>query len=234
VDGVKRFVKFAPHSLPDAVRWLQNAQKLYKEAYTPPMVPLIGPLELSDGLALMYHWVEGECLNETKPSLRPDLKHPDSAHSRFKALPVDRLTEAMDSILACHSRLEQKGYVACDWYDGCILYNFIDDTLALMDFDLYHKGPFVNEMGRMYGSSRFMSPEEFTLGAAIDSRTTVFNLGATILEFMGNGLRGGIDGFRGNARQRDVAQRGVSVDREQRYASVSDLLDDWRQASIES
>jgi serine/threonine-protein kinase len=41
------------------------------------------------------------------------------------------------------------------------------------------KAPYVNEMGRMWGSTRFMSPEEFTLGAYIDEVTNVYAMGAT-------------------------------------------------------
>ncbi len=35
------------------------------------------------------------------------------------------------------------------------------------DIDLYSKKPYVNKMGRLWGSSRFMSPEEFELNAMI-------------------------------------------------------------------
>jgi serine/threonine-protein kinase len=42
-------------------------------------------------------------------------------------------------------------------------------------------------MGRMFGSDRFMAPEEFTLDARIDQRTTVFTLGRLIQEFLPDG-----------------------------------------------
>ena len=38
---------------------------------------------------------------------------------------------------------------------------------------IYILKPFVNKMGRLWGSSRFMSPEEFELNAIIDERTNV-------------------------------------------------------------
>ena len=38
-------------------------------------------------------------------------------------------------------------------------------------------------MGRLWGSSRFMSPEEFELNAIIDSRTNVFNMGQWLSQF---------------------------------------------------
>ena len=38
-------------------------------------------------------------------------------------------------------------------------------------------------MGRMFGSRRFMAPEEFELGAPLDQRTTVFTLGRLVRHF---------------------------------------------------
>jgi serine/threonine protein kinase, bacterial len=43
-------------------------------------------------------------------------------------------------------------------------------------------------MGRLWGSSRFMSPEEFGLGAKIDERTNVFNMGAIAFGLLGGEL----------------------------------------------
>ena len=48
---------------------------------------------------------------------------------------------------------------------------------------IYILKPFVNKMGRLWGSSRFMSPEEFELNAMIDSRTNVFNMGQWLSQF---------------------------------------------------
>ena len=40
-------------------------------------------------------------------------------------------------------------------------------------------------MGRLWGSSCFMSPEEFELNAIIDERTNVFNMGAMAFSLLG-------------------------------------------------
>jgi serine/threonine-protein kinase len=54
----------------------------------------------------------------------------------------------------------------------------------IVDLDMYHQGPFTNEMGRMFGSKRFMAPEELELGAQIDERTTLFTMGRTAAVFL--------------------------------------------------
>jgi serine/threonine-protein kinase len=51
----------------------------------------------------------------------------------------------------------------------------------VIDLDTYRRGPYRNTMGRMFGSTRFMAPEELTLGAPIDSRTTAYVMARTAL-----------------------------------------------------
>jgi serine/threonine-protein kinase len=52
--------------------------------------------------------------------------------------------------------------------------------MHVVDLDTYHQGPFPNTMGRMFGSTRFMAPEELTFGARVDERTTVFAMGRLV------------------------------------------------------
>ena len=61
---------------------------------------------------------------------------------------------------------------------------FVGASVHVIDLDSYHMGSFINSMGRMAGSSRFMAPEEFELGATIDERTTVFTMGRTAAVLM--------------------------------------------------
>lgn len=42
--------------------------------------------------------------------------------------------------------IEAKGYVAVDFYDGSILYDFNSNTTKICDIDLYQKKPFINTM----------------------------------------------------------------------------------------
>jgi serine/threonine protein kinase len=57
-----------------------------------------------------------------------------------------------------------------------LLYDFATHRLTVMDLDSYHRGAYRNTMGRMFGSTRFMAPEELALGAPIDTRTTAYAL----------------------------------------------------------
>jgi serine/threonine-protein kinase len=72
-------------------------------------------------------------------------------------------------------------------------------------------------MGRMFGSTRFMAPEEHTLGAPIDERTTVFTLGRAIQEL----LPGAAD------RVLDVASHACEAEPNRRFQSVAQFYDAW-------
>ena len=67
--------------------------------------------------------------------------------------------------------------MAVDFYDGAMIYDFTTKALRLIDLDNYRDQSFTNKMGRMFGLTRFMAPEEFELGAIIDEVTNVFTMG---------------------------------------------------------
>ena len=48
--------------------------------------------------------------------------------------------------------------MACDLYDGCLIVDLGTGSLKVVDLDTYRRGPSVNDMGRMFGATRFMAP----------------------------------------------------------------------------
>ena len=84
-------------------------------------------------------------------------------------------------------------------------------------------------MGRMWGSSRFQSPEEYRFGAAIDEITNVYTLGATAFALFGDGSRAW-EKWQLNDRLFDVAVKAVSDDRAARQQSIVKLKEEWEAA----
>lgn len=161
---------------------------------------------------LVYEWVEGELLRR-----RPD--EADSAHERFRALPVPAIVAALDVIFELHQALADAGYVAEDFYDGCLIHDFAAGRIRVIDLDHYHPGPFVNHMGRLFGSSRFMAPEEFERGALIDERTTVLNLGRAGRIFLCDG---------GGPQRQKVLSKACADDPGERFETVAGFVQAWR------
>jgi len=99
----------------------------------------------------------------------------------------------------------------------------------VIDLDAYRRGPGTNTMGRMFGSTRFMAPEEFELGAVIDERTTMFTLGRLVRHF-GTRLTERDDQFCGSAAVAQVVRRACRPLPADRYADVAAFGEAWRGA----
>lgn len=107
------------------------------------------------------------------------------------------------------------------------MYNFNTNETKICDIDLYSKKPYVNKMGRLWGSSRFMSPEEFELNAMIDARTNVFNMGAMAFTILGGGKDRSFTKWEASRDLYEIAYRAVNENRAERYASVEEFYEEW-------
>lgn len=199
---------------------LRNADRL-AEAISHPLLPEYhGLIESPDGPLLVYGWRDGEHLG------RPREPHEDSAAQRFRSLPVEQIVAALDQLYDLHDLLTRNGWIEGDFYDGSLLYDFGTRQLTAIDLDDYRLGAHRNDMGRMFGSSRFMAPEEFSLGAPIDDRTTAFVMARTAFVFLSDGT---LDrpAFRASDPLYAVLQEAVTT----RFASYEAFYAAWRAAS---
>lgn len=113
-----------------------------------------------------------------------------------------------------------------DFYDICLIYDFDRRQLRLIDLDMYRDGPFTNEMGRMFGSTRFMAPEEFQLGATIDERTNVFTMGRTVAVFLSDGTLER-EPFQGTEDLYEVMHRACRENPSERFESMAAFHAAW-------
>ena len=100
-------------------------------------------------------------------------------------LPINDRLAVFSDIMSFFECVASRNYAAIDFYDGSVMYDFVNEKTTICDIDLFRKQPFINDMGRMWGSSRFQSPEEYQLGADIDEITNVYTLGATAFALFG-------------------------------------------------
>ena len=195
------------------VALLRNAARLARSVADATLPTLRNVVESAEGPLLVYNWVDGDLVN-TPSSRRED---PSSSYARFRALDPNERATALDAVLRLHVKLAERGWIASDFYDGSLIYDFARRCIHVVDLDSYREGPFANDMGRMFGSTRFMAPEEFELGARIDERTTVFTLGRTIDQFLSLGTAS-IDALVGRACDRDPRRR---------FQTVAELHEAW-------
>ncbi|MGI8615077.1 MAG: hypothetical protein ACR2KL_14240 [Nocardioidaceae bacterium] len=219
-DGTGRwFVKVA-HG--EAVAQLNSAVRLHARVQHPAIVALRSSFAVCGGRAVVYPWVAGEVLNDPclPGALRP--AHPQSALSRFRRLPTETILTVVDRIVDAHLAVTRRGFVAVDFYDGCVLHDFPTGRTHLVDLDMYRPGPYVLQADRQYGSTRFMAPEEFRRGSVIDERTTVFTLGRTARVLLGEAGQ-----WRGSTSLELVVERATREQQAERFADVESFANAW-------
>jgi serine/threonine protein kinase, bacterial len=233
IAGERHFVKTAGD--PADTRWvlphaqrialLGNAVDLRRSCDHPALPILHHVIGSPHGPMLIYEWLEGELLS--RKSLARDGAR--QAIERFMSLEDGRILSALDTVYELHERLADAGWVAEDFYDSCLIYDFSNHRIRVFDLDTYHRGPFINETGRLFGSTRFMAPEEFQRGARIDQRTTVYNLGRLAVLFLSPaGLETGK--LRAPAELSEVVRQACQSDPSKRFASVRAFAEAWHNA----
>lgn len=207
------------------VALLRNAVRLSESCHHHTLPRLHRVIESPTGPLLVYEWLDGELLGAPRAQ-RDD---PVSAFQRFRILPAATIQGTLDAIFDLHHKLAGAGWISVDFYDGCLIYDFKSGRLGIVDLDMYREGPFRNDMGRMFGSTRFMATEEFELGALIDERTNVFTMGRTALVFLSDGTLNA-DAFRGTRALFEVVARACEPERSCRFDSMAAFYSAWRAA----
>jgi serine/threonine-protein kinase len=207
------------------VRLLRNAIFLARSCRHPALPRLLNVLESPSGPALVYEAAEGELVRVPRGS-RAD---PTSAYQRFAHLPAEQLLGVFDVLIDLHVALAAAGWVACDLYDGCLIVDFATASLTVIDLDTYRRGPSANDMGLMFGATKFMATEEFELGAVIDERTTTFTLGRLVWHFATR-LTEQAEDFCGSTAVAQVVQQACQPSPADRPASVASFARAWAAA----
>jgi serine/threonine protein kinase len=226
-----------------AIEALKTAMQIYNDLAHPRLIQLVDHFP-SDGLYVaVFKWSEGDCLfdywNFEKYKNSSEL----SPRERFRKLPCDKKIKAFDAIFDFLTFAESKGYVAVDFYDGSIIYDFQQDAVTICDIDFFRKSPAINDMGESFwGTKRLKAPEEYILGAKIDRVTNVFALGALLMHFFGDYTDGEVQKvYAGNAlfpcrhetwqlseTSYKVTLKAVCRRRAGRYGSLKAFYNEWR------
>jgi serine/threonine-protein kinase len=223
-NGDKFFIKFAGAPtergyLDNAVARLEAAVPIYRILRHPGLIDFIKAEETGGGFAMVFRWADGECMGRMYPRSR----------RKFMQSDINTRLGVYRDILSFFKYITSLGYVAVDFYDGSIMYDFETHKTTICDIDFFRKMPCINDMGRMWGSSRFMSPEEYQLGAALDEVTNVFTLGATAFALFSDYSCTAAAWPLGE-KAFTVAAKAVSDKRSERQQSIRGFIDEWEAA----
>lgn len=222
-DGDKYFVKFAGAptaeyngSPIDAIKRLKKSLPIYQELQHNNLIELVNYENIGNGFSMVFKWVDGYCMGRMY----------QDEHKAFMQLPISDKLNVFSDILDFLKYINSNGYVAVDFYDGSIIYDSVNRKTTICDIDYFEKQPYINNMGRMYGSAKFMSPEEFELGATINEITNVYTAGAFAFALFGNYSRNIVD-WKLSDKLFEVATNAVSDDRNKRYQSINEFRKAW-------
>jgi serine/threonine-protein kinase len=213
------------------------------------LIEIIEDYAFKDFYVVVFKWVDGLCLfdhwNFEKYQNNPALQRPSEL---FKKLPVQKKLQAVDILFSFFINTTRNNYIAVDFYDGSIIYDFANDTITFCDIDFFRKSPVINDRGEeWFGTKRLKAPEEYILGAVIDEVTNIYTLGALIFDFFGTFSEEDIrrryeyncfypcsfDKWSLNQTCYDLAIKAVHNDRTKRFQDVDEFYTAWFNASSE-
>lgn len=225
-EGKRYFIKFAGApteqyngALKDAVARLKATVPIYNVLKHKNLIEFVESKDTYGGFAMVFNWADGDCMGRMYPA----------QHKKFMELPIKDRLKVFTDILDFFEYIASQNYVAVDFYDGSIMYDFESGRTTVCDIDFFRKQPCINDMGRMWGSSLFQSPEEFLFGAVIDEITNVYTVGATAFALFGEYKRTR-DKWQLSDELFEVAARAVSDDRTNRQQSIRQLREEWEAA----
>ena len=238
----------------ESIRLLRYAVQVDRDITHPLLCPLIRDFTRDGFYVAVYAYVDGECLFDHW-NFDFYMAHPEviTPMQRFHDLPVEKRLMAAEGLFSFMQTVIDAGYLAVDFYDSSILYDFATDKMALCDIDLFQKAPLVNDAGPGYfGTTRLKAPEENEKGAAIDEQTNLFTLGAILFDMFTRidisqtphvypenvPERRSVRHFLPNPRHSfelndtvyEVLCKATAMDRTQRFHTIQDFYENWRKS----
>lgn len=217
------FVKFAGAQtaeyggdVSEAVQRLKATVPVYQSISHRALIRYRASEEIAHGFAMIFDWADGECMGRMY----------EESHKIIMNLPIEEKLHIYAEVTDFMIEVAKTGYVAVDFYDGSILYDLPTKKVTVCDIDFFRKSPTVNDMGRMWGSSRFMSPEEYERGAAIDEITNVFTMGRMGFSIFTDSDFS-LERWPLSEAAFHVLEKAASPKRCDRYTSIAELKAEW-------
>lgn len=250
-DNKKYFIKIAGAktveaeiSEQDSIDLLKDAVEKYKNIHHQNLIKYIDSFDINEFFAVIFEYADGECLfdhwNFEKYKNDSTLITPIQ---KFKKLEISKRLDVVYKLFSFFETFINAGYVAVDFYDSSIIYNFEKDEATFCDIDLFRKLPTKNDLGKdYYGTKRLKAPEENELGATIDELTNEFTLGAIIFDIFSNVsnndkryeigmfIPNDLEEFELNTKTYNVLLKATNYDRNNRYTSISEFEVEFRKS----
>lgn len=242
-DNKKYFFKIAGAKTVEAeiseaksIKLLKEAVIKYKEIKHENLIKLVDAFDYNEFYVVIYEYAEGLCLFDHWNFDRYEKTKEITPMMKYKSLSIDKRLNVVYKLFSFFEAFIIAGYVAVDFYDSSIIYNFETDEVTFCDIDLFRKMPTTNDLGKDYfGTKRLKAPEENELGAVIDEKTSLFTLGAIIFDMFskisnieeryskGVFIPNKLDEFELNNDVYEVLLKATDYDRNKRYKTLKEF-----------
>ena len=247
-DNKKYFFKIAGAktvetevSCEESIRLLKEAVQKYKDIKDDNLIKYIDSFMKNDCFVVIYEYAEGECLfDHWNFDKYKEENIIDTPSYRFKKLSLEKRLNVIEKLFIFFENIVDSNYVAVDFYDSSIIYDFENDNVTFCDIDLFRKIPTKNDLGKdYYGTKRLKAPEENELGAIIDEKTNEFTLGAIIFDMLsdvknnderyklGMFIPNSINDFELSDDTYNVLLKATNYDREERYNIIKEFHEEF-------
>ncbi len=223
-DEKRYFIKFAGVptaraivSGEEAIANLKHTVPIYQDLAHPTLIKFVKAEKVGNGFAMVFEWADAICAQRMYPA----------DYKAFQELSLETKQHIFSDIIEFHAHIAAKGYVAIDFYDGSIMWDAENERTIICDIDFYQKSPYVGRKD-MWGSQRFVSPEERTDGAVIDEVTNVYTMGATAFCLFANSSRSP-EAWPLSQELYKVVKKATSDIRSERQQALSQLFKEWSQ-----
>lgn len=242
-DNKKYFFKIAGAKTVEAeisedesIKLLKEAVVKYQDIKHDNLIKYVDSFNYKEFFVIIYEFAEGECLFDHWNFDRYKKTKEITPLMKFKSLPIEKRLNVVEKLFSFFETFIDCGYVAVDFYDSSIMYDFKNDVVTFCDIDLFRKLPTENDLGKDYfGTKRLKAPEENELGATIDELTSEFTLGSIIFDMFSNVdnideryekgmfIPNDIETFELSKEVYDMLIKATSYERANRYNSIKEF-----------
>lgn len=242
-DNKKYFFKIAGAKTVEAeiseeasIKLLKEAVIKYKDIKHDNLIKYVDSFDYEEFFVVIYEFAEGECLFDHWNFNRYKITKEIPPLMKFKSLSIEKRLNVVEKLFSFFETFIECGYVAVDFYDSSIMYDFESDKVTFCDIDLFRKLPTTNDLGKEYfGTKRLKAPEENELGATIDELTSEFTLGTIIFDMFSNVenieeryekgmfIPNDIETFELSKEVYDILIKATNYDRNNRFKSIKEF-----------
>lgn len=232
----------------ESISLLKHSIQIYKDLSHENLIKLVNDFEYKEFYIAVFEYAYGECLfdhwNFEKYKKDPSIITPKQ---RFNSLSKEKKLDVVSKLFSFFINTIDKGYLAVDFYDSSIIYNFDDESVSFCDIDLFRKAPTYNDIGvDYYGTKRLKAPEESILNASIDEKTNEFTLAAIIFDMFSNAtntklrkekgmfIPNDFSEFELSKDVYDVLIKATSYNPDNRYPTIRKFKEEFNKAIINS